>query len=77
MEGRIALIHVNDIRDGRSVLYGTGEVDFRRADAAVKASGYEGNIVVELELATREAAPEKTVEGVKAGRRAPGEALLR
>jgi len=31
----------------------------------VKASGYAGNIVVELELATREAAPELTVEGVK------------
>jgi sugar phosphate isomerase/epimerase len=26
---RVALIHVNDIRAGQSVLFGTGEVDFR------------------------------------------------
>jgi sugar phosphate isomerase/epimerase len=65
MEGRIALIHINDIRDGRSVLYGTGEVDFRGLLRRVKSSGYDGNIVVELELSTRETAPEETVKGVK------------
>jgi sugar phosphate isomerase/epimerase len=65
MAGRIALMHINDIRDGRSVLYGTGVVDFPGLMQRVKASGYAGNIVVELELATREAAPELTVEGVK------------
>jgi sugar phosphate isomerase/epimerase len=65
MEGRIALMHINDILDGRSVLYGTGTVDFRGLMQRVKASGYGGNIVVELELATRETAPGQTVEGVK------------
>jgi sugar phosphate isomerase/epimerase len=65
MDDRIALIHLNDIREGRSVLYGTGEVDFRGLLGQVKASGYEGDIVVELELATRETAPEETIEGVR------------
>jgi sugar phosphate isomerase/epimerase len=65
MEGRIALIHINDIHDGRSVLYGTGDVDFRGLMRQVKVSGYEGNIVVELELATRETAPEQTIKGVR------------
>ncbi|HZZ18549.1 MAG TPA: TIM barrel protein [Opitutaceae bacterium] len=64
MEGRIALMHINDIREGRSVLYGTGDVDFQGLMRRVKSSGYAGNIVVELELATRETAPEQTVEGV-------------
>jgi sugar phosphate isomerase/epimerase len=65
MEGRIALIHINDIKEGRSVLYGTGDVDFPGLMHHVKASGYDGNIVVELELATREIVPEETIEGVK------------
>jgi sugar phosphate isomerase/epimerase len=65
MDGRIALIHINDIREGRSVLYGTGDVDFRGLMQRVKTSGYDGNIVVELELATRETAPKETIEGVK------------
>ena len=65
MDGRIALIHINDIHDGRSVLYGTGDVDFRGLLQQVKASGYAGNIVVELELSTRETAPEETIKGVR------------
>jgi sugar phosphate isomerase/epimerase len=65
MEGRIALIHINDIRDGRSVLYGTGVVDFRGLMHQVKASGYAGDIVVELELSTRETVPQATIDGVK------------
>jgi sugar phosphate isomerase/epimerase len=65
MDGRIALMHVNDIREGRSVLYGTGDVDFPGLMQRVKASGYSGNIVVELELATRETAPELTCAGVR------------
>jgi sugar phosphate isomerase/epimerase len=65
MDGRIALIHINDIHDGRSVLYGTGDVDFRGLLHRVKSSGYNGNIVVELELSTRETAPEETVKGVR------------
>jgi sugar phosphate isomerase/epimerase len=65
MGGRIALIHVNDIRDGHSVLYGTGEVDFCGLMRQVRTSGYDGDIVVELELANRETAPEETLEGVR------------
>lgn len=65
MGERIALIHVNDIREGRSVLYGTGEVDFRGLMHQVRTSGYEGNIVVELELSTRETAPKATLQGVR------------
>jgi sugar phosphate isomerase/epimerase len=65
MEGRIELMHINEIKDGKSVLYGTGDVDFRGLMQRVKTSHYDGNIVVELELATRETVPELTVEGVK------------
>lgn len=65
MGERIALLHINDIRDGRSVLYGTGGVDFRGLLRHVKASGYAGDIVVELELSTRETAPRETLEGVR------------
>jgi sugar phosphate isomerase/epimerase len=65
MDGRIALIHVNDIRDGRSVLYGTGVVDFRGLMRQVRTSGFGGDIVVELELPTRETAPEETIKGVR------------
>jgi sugar phosphate isomerase/epimerase len=65
MDGRIELMHLNDIRDGQSVLYGTGEVDFRGLMQRVKTSGYDGNIVVELELSTRETVPEETIAGVK------------
>jgi len=31
----------------------------------VRTSGFDGNIVVELELSTRETAPQETIEGVK------------
>lgn len=65
MDGRIVLLHINDIRDGRSVLYGTGDVDFPGLMQRVKTSGYEGNIVVELELSTRETAPGETIKGVR------------
>jgi sugar phosphate isomerase/epimerase len=65
MGGRIALIHVNDIREGQSVPYGTGEVDLRGLMRQVKVSGYEGDIVVELELSNRETVRKDTLEGVK------------
>jgi sugar phosphate isomerase/epimerase len=63
---RLALIHVNDIRAGASVLYGTGEVDFAGLMKQVKASGYPGNIVVELELATHATQPQTTLDGLRA-----------
>ncbi len=62
---RVALIHVNEIRDGESVLFGTGEVDFRGLIQHVKNSGYKGDIVVELELSSRETNPRETIDGVK------------
>ena len=65
MEGRIALMHINDIREGRSVLYGTGDVDFPGLMRKVKTSGYDGDIVVELELSTRETSPKDTIDGVR------------
>jgi sugar phosphate isomerase/epimerase len=64
---RITLIHVNEIREGRSVHFGTGEVDFAGLMERVKTSGYSGDIVVELELDN--AAPEETLEGLAAARR--------
>lgn len=65
MGGRIALIHVNDIKDGQSVPYGTGEVDLRGLMHRVRTSGYEGDIVVELELPNRGTARDETLEGVR------------
>jgi sugar phosphate isomerase/epimerase len=62
---RIALIHVNDIRDGKSVHYGTGEVDFAALMQKIKTSNYTGEIVVELELETRDTNPKETLDGLK------------
>jgi len=62
---RVALIHVNDIRNDESVLFGSGEVDFRGLIRHVKTSGYRGDIVVELELASRESNPQETIDGVR------------
>jgi sugar phosphate isomerase/epimerase len=64
LEGRIALIHVNEIRNGKSVPYGSGEVDFSGLLAQVKTSGYAGDIVVELELETHEHDPRTTLDGL-------------
>jgi sugar phosphate isomerase/epimerase len=66
LEGRIALIHVNEIREGRSVPYGTGEVDFAGLMKKIRESGYAGNIVVELELDG--APPGETLRGLAAAR---------
>jgi len=62
---RVALIHINEIREGESVLFGTGEVDFRGLIKHIKTSGYTGNIVVELELSGRESNPQPTIDGVR------------
>jgi len=62
---RIALIHVNDIRNDQSVLYGTGEVDFPGLMKQIKTAGYDGRIVVELELPKRNEAPRETLEGLR------------
>jgi sugar phosphate isomerase/epimerase len=65
MLGRMALIHVNEIRGKDSVPYGTGEVDFAGLLRRIGASGYAGNIVVELETATREAPAAAIVESAR------------
>jgi sugar phosphate isomerase/epimerase len=62
---RIALIHINEIRGGKSVPYGTGEVDFAGLIQKIKATGYQGEIVVELELETRDTQPQETLTGLK------------
>jgi sugar phosphate isomerase/epimerase len=62
---RVALIHVSEIRAGQSVLFGTGEVDFRGLMQRVKTSGYLGDVVVELELPNRESDPQETIDGVR------------
>jgi sugar phosphate isomerase/epimerase len=62
---RIALIHINDIRDGMSAHYGTGEVDFAGLMRRIKSSGYDGEIVVELELENRDVEPQETLDGLK------------
>jgi sugar phosphate isomerase/epimerase len=62
---RVALIHLNEIRAGQSVLFGAGEVDFPGLMRRVKTSGYLGDMVVELELTNRESNPEETIDGVE------------
>jgi sugar phosphate isomerase/epimerase len=52
LAGRIALVHINDIQGDASVPYGTGIVDFRGLFDQLRADGYAGDIVVELELHT-------------------------
>ncbi len=47
---RIALVHVKDIGEGRSVPYGEGEVDLPGLFSTLDREGYEGNAVVEIEI---------------------------
>jgi len=68
LAGRIALVHVNEIRDGKSVRYGTGEVDFAGLLAQLTEDSYAGDIVVELELATRDTDIDATVRGLAEAR---------
>jgi sugar phosphate isomerase/epimerase len=49
LRGRIALVHVKDIAAGEPVGFGAGEIDFAALTAALKADGYAGDYVVELE----------------------------
>lgn len=59
----IALVHINDIDDaGQSVPFGTGKVDFSGLFTHLAAQGYEGNIVVELELSTRNTDAQRTLD---------------
>jgi sugar phosphate isomerase/epimerase len=62
---RVALIHLNEIRAGQSVLFGTGEVDMAGLLREIKLRRYEGDIVVELELADNWTNPAATLEGLR------------
>lgn len=50
---RIALVHLCDQRDRRTVPFGTGEVDLPGLFARMTAMGYRGNFVVKMEVADR------------------------
>jgi sugar phosphate isomerase/epimerase len=64
----VALVHVNEIKGEESVPYGMGDVDFLGLFRHLKAVGYAGNIVMELELKTRDTDPERTLKCLREGR---------
>ena len=57
----IALVHINEIKGTQSVPFGTGDVDFPGLFAHLRDTGYTGDIVVELELETRDRDAERTL----------------
>ena len=62
LEGRIALVHVNEIdAQNNSVPFGSGVIDFAGLFDRLAADGYAGDIVLELELDTRETDVERTL----------------
>ena len=68
LKGSIALVHINEINAaGQSVPYGTGEVDFTGLFSRLAKDEYGGKIVVELELATRDQDPQRTIQCLKDG----------
>lgn len=59
----IALVHVNDIdAAGESVPFGTGLVDFAGLFERLAEDGYRGDVVVELELSTRDKDIQRTID---------------
>ncbi len=50
----VALVHIKDMVGARSVPFGTGEVDLPGLFAHMKAAGYRGDFVVEMEVADKE-----------------------
>ncbi|MEX0887753.1 MAG: sugar phosphate isomerase/epimerase family protein [Phycisphaeraceae bacterium] len=67
LAGRIALVHINEIRGDQSVSFGTGEVDFAGLFDRLASDGYAGHIVVELELDTRDTDHEHTLREIGQG----------
>jgi sugar phosphate isomerase/epimerase len=51
---RIALVHIKDQVGRQSVPYGSGEIDLPALFATMRARGYTGDYVVEMEVADRE-----------------------
>jgi len=50
LEGRLAMVHLDDARRGEHVhrMFGEGELDLKEALSALKKAGYEGMAAVEL-----------------------------
>jgi len=46
--GRIAGLHVRDVKGGDEVLIGTGKVDFEGLGAAIREAGWDGWVIVEV-----------------------------
>lgn len=51
LRGRIALVHIKDMRDGEPVPFGAGEIDFSGLFRQLHRDGYAGDFVVEIEKA--------------------------
>lgn len=51
---RIALVHLKDMIGGQSVPFGTGEIDLPALFRHLRALGYDGDYVVEMEVSDRE-----------------------
>lgn len=64
LRGRVALVHLKDIAGGRSVPFGTGEVDLAGLIATLRADGYDGDYVIELEDECRTDVPRYLREAV-------------
>jgi sugar phosphate isomerase/epimerase len=54
LQGTIALIHIKDQIGSQSVPFGTGEIDLPGLFKHMKQEGYQGNFVVEMEVADKE-----------------------
>ncbi len=54
LAGRIALVHLKDLVGAKSVPFGRGEIDIPGLLARLVADGYDGDIVIEMEVADRE-----------------------
>lgn len=68
LAGRIALVHVNEIdTEGQSVPFGQGVIDFAGLFDRLARDGYGGDIVLELELDTRETDVERTFDELARG----------
>ena len=54
LAGRIELVHIKDQIGSQSVPFGTGEIDLPGLLARLIEDGYEGDVVVEMEVEDRE-----------------------
>ena len=50
----LALVHLKDMRDGKVVPFGTGEIDLEGLLQHLQREGYRGDFVVEMEVEDRE-----------------------